>query len=84
MRPDLPEIRSTVFLFLAVIAAVHNPDQRPPSVPPGEPHPIRFNDRDVTYAPANKRDVGLVFQNYALFPHMSVAKNVRCVAPVGQ
>ena len=37
---------------------------------------IRFNDRDVTYAPANKRDVGLVFQNYALFPHMSVAKNV--------
>jgi len=37
---------------------------------------IRFNDRDVTYAPANKRDVGLVFQNYALFPHMSVTKNV--------
>ena len=37
---------------------------------------IRFNDRDVTYAPASKRDVGLVFQNYALFPHMSVAKNV--------
>ena len=30
----------------------------------------------MTYAPANKRDVGLVFQNYALFPHMSVAKNV--------
>jgi len=37
---------------------------------------IRFDDRDVTYAPANKRDVGLVFQNYALFPHMTVAKNV--------
>ena len=54
----------------------HSPGQQLPGVPPGEPHPIRFNDRDVTYAPANKRDVGLVFQNYALFPHMSVAKNV--------
>ena len=32
---------------------------------------IRFNDRDVTYAPASKRDVGLVFQNYALFPHLN-------------
>ncbi|WP_424936929.1 MULTISPECIES: ABC transporter ATP-binding protein [Bacteria] len=37
---------------------------------------IHFDDRNVTYAPANKRDVGLVFQNYALFPHMSVARNV--------
>ena len=37
---------------------------------------IHFDDRDVTYAPANKRDVGLVFQNYALFPHMSVTRNV--------
>ncbi len=37
---------------------------------------IHFDDRDVTYAPANKRDVGLVFQNYALFPHMSVSRNV--------
>ncbi|WP_402839614.1 ABC transporter ATP-binding protein [Microbacterium sp. GXS0129] len=37
---------------------------------------IHFDERDVTFAPANKRDVGLVFQNYALFPHMSVAKNV--------
>lgn len=37
---------------------------------------IHFDDRNVTYAPANKRDVGLVFQNYALFPHMSVTRNV--------
>ena len=37
---------------------------------------ITFGDRDVTYLPTNKRNVGIVFQNYALFPHYSVGKNV--------
>ena len=37
---------------------------------------IRFGDRDVTNLPPHKRGVGMVFQNYALFPHMSVAENV--------
>jgi len=32
--------------------------------------------RDVTAEPPYRRDVGLVFQSYALFPHMTVAKNV--------
>jgi len=32
--------------------------------------------REVTYVPPEKRDVGMVFQNYALFPHMSVFQNV--------
>ena len=32
--------------------------------------------RDVTALPAHKRDMGIVFQNYALFPHMTVAGNV--------
>ncbi len=31
---------------------------------------------DVTALPPNRRDVGFVFQNYALFPHMTVAENV--------
>jgi iron(III) transport system ATP-binding protein len=37
---------------------------------------IRFGDQDVTRLAPNKRDTGMVFQNYALFPHMSVAQNV--------
>src|SRR5271167_1983688 len=31
---------------------------------------------DVTAAPPNHRDVNMVFQNYALFPHMTVAENI--------
>jgi len=37
---------------------------------------IRFGDRDVTSLPANKRNIGMMFQSYALWPHMSVAENV--------
>jgi len=37
---------------------------------------ITIDGRDVTHAPAHKRDIGLVFQNYALFPHMKVLQNV--------
>jgi iron(III) transport system ATP-binding protein len=37
---------------------------------------IWFRDRDVTWLAPNQRDVGLVFQNYALFPHLSVGKNI--------
>ncbi|AWV02504.1 2-aminoethylphosphonate ABC transport system ATP-binding subunit PhnT [Burkholderia sp. JP2-270] len=32
--------------------------------------------RDLTYAPPHKRNLGLLFQNYALFPHLSVFENV--------
>ena len=37
---------------------------------------ILFDGRDVTHIPANQRDIGFVFQNYALFPHLSVFENV--------
>lgn len=37
---------------------------------------VHFNDRDVTFAPANTRNTGMVFQSYALWPHMTVAENV--------
>ena len=37
---------------------------------------VLFGDRDVTNVPPNERNTGMVFQNYALWPHMSVQKNV--------
>jgi len=37
---------------------------------------IRLHGQDVTGVPPNKRDVNMVFQSYALFPHMNVLENV--------
>jgi putative spermidine/putrescine transport system ATP-binding protein len=37
---------------------------------------VLFDDASVDPLPPNRRGVGIVFQNYALFPHMSVAENV--------
>ncbi|WP_019939795.1 ABC transporter ATP-binding protein [Bordetella sp. FB-8] len=37
---------------------------------------IRIGETDVTMLPAHKRNTGMVFQRYALFPHMTVAQNV--------
>src|SRR6516162_4584375 len=37
---------------------------------------IALHGRDVTHQAARERGVGLVFQNYALFRHMSVAENI--------
>jgi putative spermidine/putrescine transport system ATP-binding protein len=37
---------------------------------------IFIDDKDVSREVAEKRNIGLVFQNYALFPHMTVADNV--------
>ncbi|SDL35853.1 putative spermidine/putrescine transport system ATP-binding protein [Microbacterium azadirachtae] len=37
---------------------------------------VLIGSRDVTDLPVNKRDIGMVFQQYTLFPHLTVAKNV--------
>jgi multiple sugar transport system ATP-binding protein len=37
---------------------------------------IRIGDRDVTDLPPQQRDVAMVFQNYALYPHMTVRENL--------
>lgn len=37
---------------------------------------IWFDDQDVTHLAPEKRGIGLVFQNYALYPHMTVYKNI--------
>lgn len=37
---------------------------------------ITLDGRDITFLAPNKRDIGMVFQNYALFPHLSVSANI--------
>lgn len=37
---------------------------------------VILDGQDIGHRPAHKRDVGVVFQNYALFPHLSVAENI--------
>lgn len=52
--------------LLRMIAGLERPDE-------GK---IWLAGRDATYAPIQKRHIGFVFQNYALFKHLSVAKNI--------
>lgn len=37
---------------------------------------VRLGARDITDLPPHRRNIGLVFQNYALFPHLSISDNV--------
>ena len=37
---------------------------------------VLVGGKDITRVPANKRDMGMVFQAYSLFPHLTVAENV--------
>jgi len=52
--------------MLMLIAGLSQPDS-------GE---VWIDGRLATYAPPHKRDIGMVFQNYALFPHLTVAENI--------
>lgn len=38
---------------------------------------VSFNERDITNTPPEKRNIGFVYQDFALFPHLSVIKNIR-------
>ncbi|MFA5503133.1 MAG: ATP-binding cassette domain-containing protein, partial [Bacilli bacterium] len=51
---------------LYMIAGLHKPTE-------GK---IWFGDEDVTNVPPENRGIGLVFQNYALYPHFSVRQNI--------
>ena len=42
----------------------------------GQQGKIFIGDRDITHMPPKDRDIAMVFQNYALYPHMSVADNM--------
>lgn len=53
--------------FLRIIAGLESPD------PGGR---VMFNGEDVTRIPIENRNVGMVFQSYALFPNMTVAENI--------
>ena len=37
---------------------------------------VLFGEQDVSHVPAQQRNVGVVFQSYALYPHMSVFENI--------
>jgi multiple sugar transport system ATP-binding protein len=37
---------------------------------------ILLGERDITHVPARERDIAMVFQSYALYPHMTVAENI--------
>jgi iron(III) transport system ATP-binding protein len=52
--------------LLRLIAGFYAPDE-------GE---VRFDDRVVNTVPPHERGIGMVFQNYALWPHMTVAQNI--------
>ncbi len=45
---------------------------------------ILINNKDITNFPPNKRNMGIVFQNYALFPNMTVLENVKYVLKINK
>ncbi|HRQ88347.1 MAG TPA: TOBE-like domain-containing protein [Bacteroidia bacterium] len=54
---------------LRILAGLEFPDRHSSGT-------VEFHGEDVTHLPAGKRGVGFVFQHYALFKHMTIAKNI--------
>lgn len=54
-------------ILLETIAGIYPPDK-------GK---VYLNDRDITRLPPRKRNIGMVYQDYMLFPHLTVEKNIR-------
>jgi len=52
--------------LLSLIAGLTHPDEGL----------VRIGGADVTFRPPYARDIGMVFQNYALFPHMTIEENI--------
>ena len=52
--------------LLRIIAGLETPDQGS----------VLYQDEDATHRPARERNVGFVFQHYALFRHMTVFENI--------
>ena len=53
-------------ILLETIAGIYRPEKGRISV----------NGRDITHVPARKRNIGMVYQDYMLFPHLTVEKNI--------
>ncbi|WP_245895400.1 ABC transporter ATP-binding protein [Devosia submarina] len=78
LRPTSLEVRTGEFVtllgpsgsgkttLLSIIAGINFPDGGM----------VEIGGVDATYLPSRKRDIGVVFQNYALFPHLSVFENI--------
>jgi len=54
-------------ILLEIIAGIYPPDK-------GK---IYLNGRDITRLPPRKRNIGMVYQDYMLFPHLNVERNIR-------
>ena len=54
-------------ILLETIAGIYPPDK-------GK---VYLNDRDITRLPPRKRNIGMVYQDYMLFPHLTVEKNIK-------
>src|SRR3981189_3426688 len=89
-RPAVDRLELTVGdgEFLVVVGP-SGCGQSTPLVAAAGPEPvdsgrIRIGDRDVTHADPKDRDIAMVFQNYALYPHMTVAQNLAFALKIGR